>query len=282
MPSSSSVQRARQALADRLREIRLDAGLTGRALSAAAGWHEAKTSRIEHARVALSDADIQTWCDVCGAARQAPDLIAASHAADSTWTAWRRLERPGLRRAQEAVIPLWERTRQFRIYSPGLIPGPVQTAEYIETLLQAIRERRPHRIDDIEDAVRVRIAKQRVTFEADRSFTILLEENALRHRIGGPDTLRDQLRHLLKAASLPSVTLGIIPFHADRSPLRPVEMFFLFDDTEVNVELVSGWLRITEPTEVAMYAAVFAKLAAMAVYGKDARELIAAAVDTLE
>jgi len=34
---SSSVQRARQQLAERLREIRLDAGLTARALSAAAG-----------------------------------------------------------------------------------------------------------------------------------------------------------------------------------------------------------------------------------------------------
>jgi len=36
---SSSVQRARQQLAEQLRDIRLDAGLTVRALSAAAGWH---------------------------------------------------------------------------------------------------------------------------------------------------------------------------------------------------------------------------------------------------
>jgi transcriptional regulator with XRE-family HTH domain len=80
---SSSVQRARQELAERLREIRLDAGLTARALSVAAGWHEAKTSRIESARQAVSDAGIQAWCQVCGAGRQAPDLIAASRAADS-------------------------------------------------------------------------------------------------------------------------------------------------------------------------------------------------------
>ncbi len=56
-------------------EIRLDAGLTARALSAAAGWHEAKTSRIESAQQAVSDADIQPWCQVCGAGRQAPDLM---------------------------------------------------------------------------------------------------------------------------------------------------------------------------------------------------------------
>ena len=52
---SSSVQRARQELADRLRDIRLDAGLTGRALPASAGWREAKTSRIESAKQAPSD-----------------------------------------------------------------------------------------------------------------------------------------------------------------------------------------------------------------------------------
>jgi len=72
---SSSVQRARQQLVERLRDIRLDAGLTARALSAAAGWHEAKTSRIESAKQAPSEADIQEWCRACGAERETPDLI---------------------------------------------------------------------------------------------------------------------------------------------------------------------------------------------------------------
>jgi hypothetical protein len=36
---SSSVQRAREQLAERLRDIRLDARLSARALAAAAGWH---------------------------------------------------------------------------------------------------------------------------------------------------------------------------------------------------------------------------------------------------
>jgi len=44
---SSSVQRAREQLAEQLRDIRLDARLTARSLSSAAGWHEAKTSRID-------------------------------------------------------------------------------------------------------------------------------------------------------------------------------------------------------------------------------------------
>src|SRR5271169_3011413 len=98
---SSSVQRARQDLADRLRDLRLDAELTGRALSTAAGWHEAKTSRIESAKQAPSDSDIRTWCEICGVPDQAADFIAASRAADSMYTEWKRLHRTGMRRAQD-------------------------------------------------------------------------------------------------------------------------------------------------------------------------------------
>ena len=281
MATSSTVQQARQQIADRLREIRLDAGLTKRAVAAAAGWHESKCSRIEHARTPPSDADIRAWCQICRADDQIADLIAASRAADSMWTEWRRLERPGLRRIQEAVVPLWEGTRQFRIYSPFLVPGPVQTEAYIRALLRAVRDRRPNLVDDIEDAVKVRVATQHVTYEGDHQFFIVLEESVLRHQIGGPAVLREQLEHLRASMSLPSVTLGIIPFSADRSLLHPVEMFFMHDDVQVNVELVSGWLRVTQPSEVEMYAEAFGRLAEMAVYGGAARALIGQAIDAV-
>jgi transcriptional regulator with XRE-family HTH domain len=281
MATSSTAQQARQDLADLLREIRLDAGLTARALAAAAGWHESKCSRIEHARTPPSDEDIRAWCRTCGATEQAADLIAASRAAGSTWTQWRRLERPGLRRIQESVVPLWEATRQFRIYSPFLIPGPVQSAAYIRALLRAVRDRRPNLVDDIEDAVEIRVARQHLTYQGDHRFTIVLEENVLRHLIGGTAVLREQLEYLRSSMPLPSVSLGIIPFSSDRSTLHPVEMFFIFDDTQVNVELVSGWLRVTQPTEVEMYAQVFGRLSEMAVYGSAARALITRAIRDL-
>lgn len=135
---SSSVQRARQQLAERLRDIRLDASLTARALSAAAGWHEAKTSRIESAKQAQSEADILEWCRVCGADREIPDLIAASRAADSMYVEWRRLHPGGLRRAQESRRPLCERTRFFRAYCSAVVPGFLQTPSYAGALLSAI------------------------------------------------------------------------------------------------------------------------------------------------
>jgi hypothetical protein len=85
-----------------------DTGHPGGTGYAAAGWHEAKTSRIESAKQAPGEADIGTWCRVCGAIREVPDLIAASRAADSMYTEWRRLNRGGLCRPQEARRPLAE------------------------------------------------------------------------------------------------------------------------------------------------------------------------------
>jgi hypothetical protein len=92
----------------------------------------------------------------------------------------------------------------------------------------------------------------------------------------------EQLRHLLIVASLPSVSLGIIPMNADRSALWPVEGFFLYDDQQVNVELVSGHLTLTQPREIVMYGRTFAMLADQAVYGRAARALIVAASEAAD
>ena len=48
------------------------------------------------------------------------------------------------------------------------------------------------------------------------------------------------------------------------------------------MELVSGWLTITQPREIAMYAQTFARMSDLAVHGVHARKLITAAIDALQ
>lgn len=280
MTSSSSVQQAREALGKRLREIRKDSGLTARELASRAGWHESKCSRIENGRTTPSDDDLSVYTQHCGAEDQTADLVATARNIEGAYVEWRRMERSGLRRAQESVIPLWERTRHFRAYSSWLIPGPLQTCSYIEALLTSIRDRRALP-DDLQAAVQVRVDKQRVLYEGGRTFAVILEESVLRHQIGGADTMAGQLGHLLSLATLPNVSLGVVPLSADRSALWPVEDFWIFDDAQVNVELVSAFLTITQPHEVSMYAQNFAGLAELAVYGAAVRSLITSAIDSV-
>ena len=101
-PSSSSAWQARQALGARLGEIRKDADLTGRALALLCGWHESKVSRIEHARTAPSADDIRSWCEHCGAVGETEDLLTFLRTVEDMFIEWRRMERTGLKRAQEA------------------------------------------------------------------------------------------------------------------------------------------------------------------------------------
>jgi hypothetical protein len=278
---SSSVQRARQELADRLRELRLDAGLTGRALSNTAGWHEAKTSRIESAKQAPSDTDVETWCQICDARRDAPDLIAASRAADSMYVEWRRLHRSGLRRTQEARRPLYERTRLFKAYCSTVVPGMLQTPEYASALLSAITafQGTP---DDVEQAVQARMRRNRIVHSPDHRFAVVIEEPVLRYQLGDAEIMAAQLGHLLSILAVPSVSLGVIPLSATSRRLWTLEAFTVFDDSRVHVELLSAQVTVTAPSEITLYARAFDKLAELAVYGAQARGLIMAAIDALD
>jgi len=277
---SSSVQRARQELADRLRDMRLDSGLSGRALSHAADWHEAKTSRIETAKQAPSDSDIRTWCDACGVPDQAADLIAASRAADSMYMEWRRLHRTGMRRLQETRGSLYERTRQFKVYMSTVVPGFLQVPGYATALMSSITafQGTP---DDVTEAVRARINRNRILSSEGRRFTMLVEESVLRYRVGDSDVMLAQLGHLLSVTALPSVKLGIIPFTAESRPMWTLEAFTIFDDARVHVELLSAQVTVTAPGEVVTYLRAFDQLAKLAVYGPGARALITGAINAL-
>ncbi|MFT2019700.1 helix-turn-helix domain-containing protein [Streptomyces sp. 796.1] len=277
---SSNAQAAREALAGRLKEIRRDAGLTGGDLAARCGWHKAKSSRIENARTTPSDADISAWCAACGVPDQAADLIAANRAVETMYVQWRRLHRSkSLRHIQEGRVALHERTRLFRTYSSDVVPGFLQTEGYATAVLQSVVWLRDLP-DDIPQAVAARLARARVLREGDHRFVMLIEEDVLRHQMGDANTMAQQLRHLSSAMSLPSVSLGVIPVKGQR-PIWPVETFNVYDDEQVTVELLTAKVTVTAPSEVRDYLKTFAELQRQAVYGRQARSLIASAIQAL-
>jgi transcriptional regulator with XRE-family HTH domain len=277
---SSSVQRAREQLAEQLRDIRLDARLTARALSAAAGWHEAKTSRIESAKKAPSEDDIRAWCRVCGAQRAIPDLIAASRSADSMYIEWRRLQPAGMRRDQENRLPVQERTKVLKAYVGTVVPGFLQTPEYATALLSAIRDFHGTP-DDVADAVAVRMQRRRLVRSGSHRYAAIVEEAVLRQVIGDAQIMAGQLGYLLEATSFAGLSLGVIPFAVTGRPVWPLEAFTVFDDTRVYVELLSAQVTVTAPSEIVLYARAFEKLSGLAVYGDQARARITDAIGAL-
>lgn len=277
---SSSAQSAREALAVRMQHLRKDAGLTGKELSARCGWHPAKTTRIQKGDALPSDADIRTWCAACGADDQADDLIATARAVDSMYMEWRRLHRNGMRRVQQDWYDLHEQTRICRVYLSNVPPGFLQTPAFATALMNQIT-RFQGTPDDVAEAVAARVARSRFLYEGGHRYVVLMEESVLRFRTADPDAMRGQLRHLLTVMPLASLSLGIIPFTAQRT-VWPLEAFYVHDDTSAVVETLTAEIKVTQPRELADYMKAFAGLAEMAVYGDTARALIQAAIDALE
>ncbi|MFI0372931.1 helix-turn-helix domain-containing protein [Actinomadura sp. 1N219] len=267
-------------MAARLREIRLDSGLSARDVAAACGWHESKCSRMQGGRQAVADSDIKAWCVACGATEQiVAELVSMNRQLDSAYVEWRRMQQGGLKRLQDAVIPLWEQTSNFRIYEPGVVPGFFQTQGYAGALLTRIADffSIP---DDADNAALARVGRERLLHAGDRRFAVVIEESVLRTNIGDSEIMAGQLGHLLNVMALPSVSFGIVPFSVFRT-IWPVEGFWILDGMQVVMETVSAKITVRQTGELDLYRRTFSELSSMAVRGEEARRLITAAIAAL-
>ena len=279
-PPSSSAREAQRALGARLREIRRDAGLSGRALAAATRQHFTRVSKIEHGVQPPTDKDIRDWCRACDAEEQVPDLIATARVVESAYLEFRRQARAGMKRVVGAhTLTLYERTSQFRIYEHNVIPGLFQTAAYCAAMLSfwiGFLETPA----DLDAAVAARMERQKVIFEAGKRFAVVLEEQALRTWFGTAEVQAGQLGRLLEMMSVPTVSLGIVPLMTERTGVASAG-FWVFDDSLVALETPTASIEVTRPQEVELYARMFEHLRGAAVFGAAARGLIIRALGEL-
>jgi transcriptional regulator with XRE-family HTH domain len=256
------------------------AGLTGRALASATGQHFTRVSKIEHGVQPPTDKDIRDWCRACNAEDQANDLIATLRALESTYLEFRRQARSGMKRVLGAhTLSLYEQTTLFRIYEHNVIPGLFQTADYSAAMLSFWIDflETPN---DLDDAVAVRMERQRVIYQRGKRFAVVLEEQALCTWFGDAATQASQLDRLLAVMSLPTVSLGIVPMKTER-PGVPSAGFWIFDNSLAALETPTATIEVTRPNEVALYGRMFERLQTAAVYGQAARALIQRAMPDL-
>jgi transcriptional regulator with XRE-family HTH domain len=273
-----SLQQARQALGQQLRDLRKDAGLTGRDLANLAGWHSSKVSKIEYGKQTPSEDDIRAWCRHASAEKHIPDLIAAARTIESMYMEWRRTLGTGTRRRQSASRRLEAGTRLMRWYEPVLIPGILHTAEYAREVMRQVIDFYDVP-DDLDAGVAERMERQAVLYHGDHRFHFILAQQALMTMVGSVDIMVGQLDRLLAIMSLPRVAFGIIPSHAAYQ--TPTNQFIIFDNRLVHVETISAELSVSQPQEVGVYAKAFQRLTKQAVIGPPARALIVAALDEL-
>jgi transcriptional regulator with XRE-family HTH domain len=275
---TNEVQQAREALGGRLGDIRKDARVSGRQLAALAGWHFTKVSKIEHGRSMPSDADIELWCFHCGAESQIADLTAAARGIEKMYIELKRLLRSGTARYQQELLDEEARTRHLRIFDPAIVPGALQTPGYATVRLSEFADMVGIPAD-LQATVAARMERAKLLLSGERLFHVVLGEHALRAALADPDVMEGQLRHLLEASRLPRLRLGILPTRVRH--YMTFCGFWIFDDREAQIETYSAAVRITQPSEIAMYEKVFEHYSRRAVYGEQARGLISVAIEDL-
>ncbi|MRH88796.1 helix-turn-helix domain-containing protein [Nocardia sp. SYP-A9097] len=274
----TTVQQARQALGQQLRDLRNDAGLSGRQLAVMAGWPPSKVSKIEYGKQMPTEDDIRAWCSHADTVSRVPELIATLRNVDAAYLDWRRALGGGIRREQKKIHSIESETRLIRGYDPALIPGLLHTPDYAAAIFRQVSEFNETPADT-DEAVAARMDRQQqYLYGGDRRVHYLINETALYTTVGDTDVMLGQLDRLLTAMALPRVLLGIVPL-ASPYLVSPTN-FVIYDERVVMAEGITAALTITSPREIAIYGKAFRLLAEQSVTGEPARALIRKALET--
>ena len=260
---SATIQRRR--LGVELRNIREQAELTIEEVARKLECSDSKVSRIETGQVSATPRDVRDMLDIYKVDREQRDALVqlAREARHRGW--WEAY-------SDTPVVPLVgleTAARQILEYEAMVVPGLLQTWEYARAAIRAaIPDLLPERVDRWAE---LRMARQSLFTQNDPpEFVAVLDECLLRRPVGGREILRDQLRHLTDAATLPTVTLQVLPLeagaHAALSGAFTIYRFAEETDPDVvYLELARGEpYYIESAREVRRYVGAFERLRATA------------------
>lgn len=277
---STDFQQARIALGARLRELRTEAGLTGRQLAALCGWPHSKVSKLENGRQTATLEDLDAWARETGQPQAGGELKGRLRGLETSYRSWRRQLAAGHRALQELNATQEKQAQHIRLFEPAIIPGVFQTPDYARSVLTDVSERlgAPR---DIEDGVRARMKRQEALYEPGHLFQAVIWEAALHTLRSTPAVMVAQLERLSGLIGLDTVTLGIIPFGV-RTKFSPKHGFWVIDDSLVIADTWNAELWLDSDDDVAFYVKTWALLDEAAVYGPAAHRLIARARAALD
>jgi transcriptional regulator with XRE-family HTH domain len=198
-------------LGGKLGVYRERSGLSGTELAAKVGIHQGTWSKIESGKTKVSPNVLAKAVDVLGVpADVAAQLDALRRKADEP--GWWQDYGDILSEAVQMLIELEADASWIRTYDGEVIPGMLQTRDYAERIITAGS---PHmRAADIDRYLGLRMRRQKRVLDGVR-LTAILGEAAIRQQVGGPDILREQLRHITCMVREHDVTVQVVPFSAD-------------------------------------------------------------------
>jgi len=226
VPGSPTVRRRR--LAAELRGIRESKGKSGDAVAAALKWSPSKISRYERARTGLQPREVERLLDyyeITGS-RRALLLALAEDAAQKGW--WEEFA-DILTVDYQQFIGLEHEASSIAIWHVDVVTGLLQTEAYARHIIRSYSQIEPIAPGMIERLVKVRMKRQQVLDrESELQLAIVLDESALKRRIGDELVMYEQLQRLVREGDRPNITLQILPLDAQHTVFAESFVIFRF------------------------------------------------------
>jgi transcriptional regulator with XRE-family HTH domain len=254
----------RRRLGVELRRLREQAGLTIGRVAKSLECSDSKISRIETGQVAATPRDVRDMVELYRASDEERDAliqIAREVRQKGWWHAYGDVP------IVPAYIDLEVTAASIRMYAALLVPGLLQTREYASAVLRAVHQELPP--EQIERWIDLRMARQSIlTRNGSLAIWVILDEAVLRRPVGGHRTMREQLRHLTEMATLPNLTLQVLPFivgeHAGVDGAFTIFGFSKPANPDViHLEHTTGDLYLESAQEVEEYMLAFNRLRAV-------------------
>ncbi|MFD9441808.1 helix-turn-helix domain-containing protein [Streptomyces sp. NPDC060006] len=210
MPTGTDPSLNRRRLRLALRAARDKTGLTQREAADNLDWSLSKVIRIEAGTVSLSVTDLQGMLRLYEVTDEA--LIAELEQAargskgQSWWSEYNDIISPPF--AQ--LLGYESAADSIRAYHPTLIPGLLQTVDYIGALFAASST-----TTQVQRAIDLRTARQeRILEDGSTNMTMIVDESALRRLVGGASVMRNQLTHIRQLTEGQKIQLRVLPLSA--------------------------------------------------------------------
>jgi transcriptional regulator with XRE-family HTH domain len=280
----ASHTRKRIRLGRRLRELREARGITLATAGAAIQGDGPKVSRQEHAKAYVSPHDLAIYFQLYEVPPDAqPELL--DLLVQKRIRHWWQEFANDINSNLAEMIALEDDASEALEYQPNVIPGLLQTRDYASVIITTGFN--AYGPDQVEALVTVREMRQRLLREDEPlTYHAIATEAALHFDVGGPDVMREQMRHLIAEMALPNVTFQIGPFSAGRLATQAAGFtIFKFEDSDdpdaAWMEGVGGMIPRDSGREIRLYNRLFDEIASAALSPDETAALLRERAESL-
>lgn len=268
----------RMLLGSQLRRLREAAGVTPDQAGYEIRASRSKISRMENGRVSFKGRDVADLLTLYG--------ISSDAARQATLDLAKRANAPGWWAKYGDILPDWfemylgleASASVIRTFELQFVHGLFQTEEYARAVTMLGHDSAAP--GEIDRRVAVRLSRQALLNDAHQpKVWSVMDEAALRRPVGGRGIMQAQLRRLAEDASMPNVTLQVVPFdHGGHAAASGSFTILRFDEPDlpdvVYIEQLTSALYLEGRSDVDHYLEVMNRLSTDALTPVDTMRFI--------